>query len=30
LNGEYAFNKDRKEIDLIGLLNGIETLDSIN
>jgi len=28
LNGEYAFNKDRKEIDLIGLLNGIETLDS--
>ncbi len=30
LNGEYAFNKDRKEIDLIGLLNGIETLGSID
>jgi len=28
LNGEYAFNKDRKEIDLIGLINGIETLGS--
>jgi TnpA family transposase len=28
LNGEYAFNKDRKEIDLIGLLNGIEELGS--
>ena len=30
LNGEYAFNKDRKEIDLIGLLNGIETLGSVD
>lgn len=28
LNGEYAFNKDRKEIDLLGLLNGIEALGS--
>jgi len=26
LNGEYAFNKDRKEIDLAGVLNGIEPL----
>jgi len=30
LNGEYAFNKDRKEIDLVGLLNGIGTLDNVN
>ena len=30
LNGEYAFNRDRKEIDLIGLLNGIETLGSVD
>jgi hypothetical protein len=30
LNGENAFNKDRKEIDLIGLLNGIETLGSVD
>jgi hypothetical protein len=27
LNGEYAFNKDRKEIDLAGLLNDIEPLN---
>jgi TnpA family transposase len=27
LNGEYAFNKDRKEIDLAGLLNNIEPLN---
>lgn len=26
LNGEYAFNKDRKEIDLVGLLNGVESI----
>jgi TnpA family transposase len=26
LNGEYAFNKERNEIDLVGLLNGIETM----
>ncbi len=30
LNGEYAFNKDRKEMDLVSLLNGIETLDSVD
>ncbi|MBH0063531.1 transposase [Pseudoalteromonas sp. NZS71] len=28
LNGEYAFNKDRKEIDLVGLLNGIESISN--
>lgn len=27
LNGEYAFNKDRKEIDLAGLLNDIDPLN---
>ena len=26
LNGEYAFNKDRKEIDLVGLLSGVESI----
>tara|TARA_R110002012_G_scaffold81537_2_gene206381 strand:- start:1457 stop:1624 length:168 start_codon:yes stop_codon:yes gene_type:complete len=26
LNGEYAFNKDRKEIDLAGLLNDVESI----
>lgn len=30
LNGEYAFNKDRKEIDLVGLLNGIEALARVD
>ncbi|MBQ4847322.1 Tn3 family transposase [Glaciecola sp.] len=26
LNGEYAFNKDRKEIDLAGLLSDVESI----
>lgn len=30
LNGEYAFNKNRKEIDLVGLLNGVQTLSSVD
>jgi|TARA_Y100000287_G_scaffold186114_1_gene191934 TnpA family transposase len=28
LNGEYAFNKNRKAIDLAGLLSGVEPLQS--
>jgi hypothetical protein len=27
LNGEYSFNKEKKEIDLVGLLSDIEPLD---
>lgn len=30
LNGEYSFNKGKKEIDLVGLLNDIEPFDSNN
>jgi hypothetical protein len=30
LNGEYSFNKEKKEIDLFGLLSDIEPLDSNN
>ena len=30
LNGEYSFNKGKKEIDLVGLLSDIEPLDSNN